>query len=137
MVLPILSVKDMTASLDFYIRQLGWSKLFGLPGSGGSDMFSMVSPHAGVSYGLSASDSPDPRGQGVVLMTYVADDVDIDGYYAECQSRGTVITTEIKDEYWGDRCFQVSDPDGYSIMFCKTIKNVTAEEVIASMAQSS
>lgn len=132
MVLPILSVTNMAASVDFYVNKLGWNKDFGMPGENGTESFVMVSLRQGVQYGLSSMESPSPKGQGVALMTYVADDVDIDEYYADCQSRGTAIASEIKDEYWGDRCFGVADPDGYYIMFCKTIKNMTAEEVIAA-----
>ena len=132
MVLPILSVSNIATSVDFYTNKLGWNKVFGMPGEDGNENFVMVSLREGVMYGLSAMHAPDPKGQGIALMTYVADETDIDAYYAECQSNGATIATEIKDEYWGDRCFGVADPDGYYIMFCKTVKQMSPEDILAA-----
>ena len=136
MVLPILAVSDITASVDFYVNKLGWNKLFAMPGDDGKDSFVMVSLREGVMYGLSALDAPSPKGQGVVLMTYVADDADIDSYYGECKGRGATIAMEIKDEYWGDRCFGVTDPDGYYLSICKTVRQVSAEEILGASSKA-
>lgn len=132
MVLPILAVKDVVASLDFYCNKLGWNKIFDMKDDAGAATFAMVSMREGVMFGLSGMDAPQPKGQGVVLMCYVADDSDIDAYYAECQGRGVTIAQEIKDEYWGDRCFGVSDPDGYIIRVCKTVKQMAPEDIVAA-----
>lgn len=132
MVLPILAVDDMAASLDFYTNTMAWTKLFSMAGDDGRDNFAMVSLTAQVQFGLSAMPAERPKGQGVVFMVYVADDVDIDTYYAQCRANGATISQEIKDEYWGDRCFGVSDPDGYVINVCKTIKQMSPDDIVAA-----
>lgn len=136
MVLPILAVTNMTASLDFYVNQLNWTKTFSMPSEDGSEGFAMLQFNSGVSFGLSAMPSPDPKGQGVVLMAYVADDVDIDEYCAQCKSRGANVTKDIRNEYWGDRCFDCSDPDGYFLTICKTIQQKSPEEILASQSSA-
>jgi uncharacterized glyoxalase superfamily protein PhnB len=137
MVLPILAVKDMTASVDFYCNKLGWNNVFDMPTEGGGISFAMVSLREGVMFGLSRMDAPEPKGQGVALMCYIADDSDIDAYYTECMGRGASIAMEIKDEYWGDRCFAVSDPDGYYVQVCKTVKQMAPEDIAAAASSGS
>lgn len=137
MILPILAVKDITASIDFYCNKLAWTKIFDMPSQDGGVSFAMVSLRDGVMFGLSRMDAPEPKGQGVALMCYVADDADIDAYYSECKGRGASISMEIKDEYWGDRCFAVSDPDGYYVQVCKTVKQMTPDDITAAAGASS
>jgi uncharacterized glyoxalase superfamily protein PhnB len=45
-----------------------------------------------------------------VLVVFVVDD--IDAQYARLQQEGVPITTPIETEPWGERYFQVSDPNG-------------------------
>ena len=136
MIMPILAVSDMTASLDFYVGKLGWTKTFSMSGEDGQDMFAIVSMNQGVTFGLSAMGAPEPRGTGVVFMSYVAPEADIDEYYAVCQGNGATIAQEIKNEYWGDRCFGVTDPDGYYHNICKTVEAKSPEEILASHSQN-
>ena len=137
MVLPILAVKDISASIDFYCNKLAWHKVFEMPAEGGGVSFAMVSLRDGVMFGLSRMDAPEPKGQGVALMCYVSDDADIDAYYAQCEGRGINVTQEIKDEYWGDRCFAVGDPDGYYVQICKTVKHMAPEDITAAARSAS
>ena len=132
MVIPILATADLAKSLDFYTGKLGWTKVFGMPEPEGHDVFAIVSMNDGVTFGLSALPAPDPKGNGVVLMCYVDEEADIDTYYAECTARDTPIAREIRDEYWGDRCFDVTDTDGYVLCVCKTVRPMAPEEIAAA-----
>lgn len=131
MIIPIFAVKDIASSKAFYVDNLEFKLEFEMPGPDGPS-FAMLSVKPGTMIGISRQDAPEPKGQGVVSMIYVDDTTDIDAYYERVKSRGTTITSEIKDEYWGDRCFLVQDPDGFCINLCKTIRQVTAEEAIAA-----
>src|SRR6478735_5718811 len=132
MVLPILAVSDISKSLHFYTTVLAWETVFTMPGEDGKESFAMVSMGDGVKFGLSAMDAPNPKGQGVVFMCYTADDADIDAYYEACRSRGANVALEIHTEYWGDRCFAVSDPDGYYVKICKTVKQMSPEDIVTA-----
>jgi len=48
-----------------------------------------------------------------LLIVFVFDDVD--GEYARLQEEGVPITTPIQTEPWGERFFQVADPNGVVI----------------------
>ena len=48
-----------------------------------------------------------------LLVAFVVDD--IDDQYARLQQEGVEITTPIETEPWGERYFQVTDPNGVVI----------------------
>lgn len=133
MIIPIFAVNDVAVSSRFYTENLEFGEMFQMPGENGP-MFAMVALTPGANIGLSRQDAPEPKGSGSVIMVYVADDTDIDAYYERVKARGTEITQEIRDEYWGDRAFAVKDPDGFFIQLCKCIRQVTSEEMIAAQA---
>ena len=45
-----------------------------------------------------------------LLIAFVVDDIDRE--YARLQAEGVIITTAIETEPWGERFFQVTDPNG-------------------------
>lgn len=60
-------------------------------------------------------DSMRGRHADGVLIVFVVDDVD-----AECarlESEGVVITTPLETEAWGERYFQITDPNGVVVQF--------------------
>lgn len=135
MVMPILAVENVEASSAFYTDKLGFTQQFAMPGDDGTAMFAMVSFGPGVNFGLSKQPGLENKGVGSVLMVYIPDDMDIDAYYADVKARGTAIDREIADEYWGDRTFSVKDPDGFYISLCKTVRQMSADDVIAAQSQ--
>jgi uncharacterized glyoxalase superfamily protein PhnB len=46
---------------------------------------------------------------------------DIDGEEARLQAEGVVITTPIATESWGERFFEVTDPNGVTIQLVQWI----------------
>ena len=50
-----------------------------------------------------------------LLVVFVVDN--IDGEYARLQGEGVPITTPIETEPWGERYFQVTDPNGVVFQF--------------------
>ena len=69
-------------------------------------------------HGLSADDLAR-RGIGAGLYI-VLNGGDIDALYAAVQGRATVLTP-IGDRPWGDRTFEIADPDGYRVEVAKTL----------------
>jgi PhnB protein len=131
MIMPILAVKDVDASIAFYRDVLGFNHDFSLPGPDGKTSFAGVSLGK-AAFGISLEPEAAKGGEGVVFMVYVADDQDLDAYYAEVQGRGAKIDQPIKDEYWGDRVFSLRDPTGYMLSICKTVRQMTMEEIAAA-----
>jgi uncharacterized glyoxalase superfamily protein PhnB len=54
----------------------------------------------------------DRRADGL-LVAFVVDDIDAE--YTRLQEEGVTITTPIQTEPWGERFFQVTDPNGVVI----------------------
>jgi catechol 2,3-dioxygenase-like lactoylglutathione lyase family enzyme len=50
-----------------------------------------------------------------LLLVMVVDDVD--GEYARIRREGVAVTTPIETEPWGERFFQVTDPNGVVVQF--------------------
>ena len=133
MIAPILSVKDVDASVAFYTEKLGFTHSFSLPGPDGNNAFAFVGLGKTVAIGLSREDVTEARGQGVDFMIYLPEDQDIDTVYADIQARGVTIKSEIGTKYWGDRTFSVRDPDGYHLTMAATVEQTDMEKAAAVM----
>jgi uncharacterized glyoxalase superfamily protein PhnB len=134
MIMPILSVKDVDASVAFYKDILGFNHDFSMPGPDGKTTFAGVSLGK-ASFGLSLEPEVVRGGDGVTFMVYIPDERDLDTYYREVQANGAKIEHEIKDEYWGDRVFTLRDNSGYHLSLCKTVKQMSMEEIAAAASQ--
>ncbi len=66
-----------------------------------------------------------------VLVVFVVDDVD--GEYSRLQAEGVPIVTPIETAPWGERYFQVADPNGVIFQFVQWV-TVPAEPAVASTA---
>lgn len=129
MIMPILTVRSVDASFDFYVNKLGFKQEMAMAGPDGRNFFGFVSLGKAM-IGLDAMTPTAARGgAGADFMVYVSDDTDLDHLYQEVQARGTAIEAPIETKYWGDRVFTVLDPDGYRITLSKTVKQVPMAEI--------
>jgi uncharacterized glyoxalase superfamily protein PhnB len=60
----------------------------------------------------------EQRADGL-LIAFVVDDIDAE--YERLQSEGVPITTPIETEPWGERFFQVTDPNGVVLQLVQWI----------------
>ena len=112
-----LNVADPVASATFAERHLGFSEDMSADG-----FVSLSRPDAGFNLiflrtGLATFKPQAMRGRSAdgLLIAFVVDDVD-----AECarlEDDGVPITTPLETEPWGERYFQVTDPNGVVIQF--------------------
>lgn len=131
---PLLSVRDVTASLTFYTEQLGFTPNGTLlPGPDGRPVF------AGVKYGPTTlwldnteyDELPPytPLGVGVDLYVTLADDVDIEALYSRLKANGVTIIQELRQQFWGDKRFVIHDPDGYRLSIAQNVRAISNEEM--------
>jgi PhnB protein len=132
MIMPILSVQDLEASIAFYTKTLGFEHTMTMPDNDGKPNFAIVTLGTDSTIGLQSDPAATERGRGVSFMVYVADSTDIDAYYADVQKHGAKVTQPLKTEYWGDRVFGLSDPDHFELMLCKTVQQLSPEEIVAA-----
>jgi uncharacterized glyoxalase superfamily protein PhnB len=109
-----LNVDDVPASSAFLTRHFGFSEEMAADG-----FASLARDDAGLSVvflrrGL-PSLPPDQRDDhaGGVILAFVVDD--LEGELARLQAEGVTITMPLTVEEWGERAFQVRDPNGVII----------------------
>lgn len=107
-----LNVADVSTSAAFVKRHFGFTEAMSADG-----FVSLSRPDAGfhlifLRTGLPSFQPARLQGHPAdgLLVAFVVDD--IDGEYARLQAEGVEITTPIETEPWGERYFQVSDPNG-------------------------
>lgn len=106
-----LNVDDVSGASDFMSRH------FGFRGETAADGFASLSrPDAGVNViflrrGLSTLPADQRREHAAgLILAFVVDD--LEGELARLQNEGVAITMPVTSEDWGERAFQVRDPNG-------------------------
>ncbi|WP_369056024.1 VOC family protein [Kineococcus terrestris] len=106
-----LTVDDPAASSAFLQRHFGFAEQMAADG-----FASLSRPDTGASVvylrrGLATlpADQRDERAQGVIVALVVDD---LEGELARLQREGVAITMPLTVEEWGERAFQVRDPNG-------------------------
>ncbi|MFG3616847.1 VOC family protein [Nocardia sp. NPDC047654] len=116
-----LNVPDPVASAKFLIDHLGFEEKMSADGFVSLDRsdagLNVVYLHTGL-----ASFKPKSKvgsaGEGL-LVAFVVDDIDAE--YARLQDEGVPIVTPIETEEWGERYFQMSDPNGIIIQLVQWV----------------
>jgi catechol 2,3-dioxygenase-like lactoylglutathione lyase family enzyme len=113
-----LNVDDPVASATFAKQHLGFTEDMAEDG-----FVSLSRQDAGFNLiylrtGLESFKPDSMRGRQAdgLLVVFVVDNID-DDEYARLQQEGVQITTPIQTEPWGERFFQVTDPNGIVIQF--------------------
>lgn len=116
-----LNVDDVSASAAFIKEHFGFTEDMSADG-----FVSLSRPDAGFNMiflrtGLASFKPERLRGRRAdgLLLAFVVDD--IDGEYARIQAEGVEITTPIETEPWGERYFQVTDPNGVTIQLVQWV----------------
>ena len=116
-----LNVDDVTASAAFAKDHFGFGEDMAADG-----FVSLSRPDAGFNLiylrtGLATFKPERLRGRRAdgLLVVFVVDDVDAE--YARLRAEGVPITTPIETEPWGERFFQVTDPNGVTIQLVRWV----------------
>ena len=115
---PMLAVRNMKQTIEFYKISLGFKMGMAFPDVGNPEyidlskdgMVIMFIPDENVGIGKEER-------LGVGVNIYMQIDGDIDEYYNELKNKGVNIVVDIKDEPYGIRDFTVEDIDGYKLTF--------------------
>ena len=106
-----LNVDDVPASSSFLVEHFGFREEMAADG-----FASLTREDAGMNVvflrrGLESlpADQRDDHVAGLILA-FVVDD--LDGELARLRAEGVVITMPLTEEAWGERAFQVRDPNG-------------------------
>ena len=106
-----LNVPDVEASATWAQRHLGFSEVMAAEG-----FRSLAHPDAGFNLIYLRTGLPTFKPASVagrvdgLLVVFTVEDVDAE--YARLQAAGVDVVTQIETEPWGERYFQVADPNG-------------------------
>jgi uncharacterized glyoxalase superfamily protein PhnB len=104
-----LAVANVTASMEFLERTLGFARGVVLPDADGQVRYAEMRHGQSVVMLVRRGDSATPSGGAPALYTYVGD---VDQAAAEARRAGAGVA-DAEDQPWGDRTSVVTDPDGY------------------------
>ncbi|HSK96826.1 MAG TPA: VOC family protein [Euzebyales bacterium] len=116
-----LNVDDVEASAAFLRDHFGFTEDMAADG-----FASLSRPDAGFNViflrtGLETFKPPALAGHHAdgLLVVFVVDDIDTE--YDRVRAEGVTITTPVETEPWGERYFQVSDPNGVVIQLVQWV----------------
>jgi catechol 2,3-dioxygenase-like lactoylglutathione lyase family enzyme len=105
---PVLFVADIDRSVDFYVKQLGFTQAWRYEEEGKAFVAQVARKGCELIF---SSQWPDKVGKGLLFISLDADV--LDAVRTELQGRGV----EVKDGQWGYRLMVVTDPDGNELYF--------------------
>ena len=121
-----LNVKDVRASAKWAMKHLGFSEEMSAEG-----FCSLSHPKAGFNLIYLATGLPTFKPAsaaahaGGLLVVFTVDDIDAD--YARLRGEGVTIVTPIETEPWGERYFQMTDPNGVVYQLVQWVEPADAQ----------
>lgn len=116
-----LNVPDETASADFAQKHFGFTQDMAADGfvslSRKDTGFNLIFLRTGLET-FRPVEMRDRSADGL-LVVFVVDDIDAE--HARLQSEGVEIATPLQTEPWGERFFQVADPNGMIIQLVQWV----------------
>lgn len=106
---PVLFVSDIDTSVNFYVKQLGFTENWRFEGDEGEALVAQVA-RPGIELILTA-ESSDKTGKGLMFISL--DQEVLNTLRAELERRGV----DVKDGHWGYRVMVILDPDGNEFYF--------------------
>jgi PhnB protein len=117
--MPMISVDSVDNARAFYVEKLGFSHQMGVLGRDGQLDFCTVTL-GGAKVMLVR---PQERLEGTGVSTsrrpveIYLEVEHVNAYHDQLKKRGVKITSDLTDQWWGDRTFTVIDPFGYQTWF--------------------
>ena len=111
---PVLHVKDVEASLRFYVNQLGFTSPWRYDEDGRAHVAQVDRQGCAL---ILADTWPEKIGKGLMFISLNVEPetqvVALDALRTELESRGV----PVKEDTWGYRLLVVDDPDGNQLFF--------------------
>ncbi|MFF7795845.1 VOC family protein [Streptomyces sp. NPDC007991] len=111
-----LTVEDVTASREFFTTHLGYREQASADGfaslTRGGSAVDVVLLRRGTD--VLPADQRDQRASGLILAFTVTG---LEAEERRLRERGVAITMPLREEPWGERLFQVTDPNGVVVQF--------------------
>ena len=133
----MLAVRDVRRAAEFYKNAFGFTVRGVMDSPQGAihaelrlrDTTLMLSPENQQQNNLSASTIGNTPATLYILVD------NVDKVFAQAVAAGAQVSMPVMDMFWGDRCGQVSDPDGNKWMIATHKAEPTEKEMAEAMRQ--
>ena len=127
-----LTVRDVADAIDFLVNGFGFKLRGSMPGPDGKIMHAeLLHNDSVIMMGPENPQVPAPQGPSPVTIFIYVDNVD--AITSRAAAAGAQVIQQPKDEFWGDRCAILVDPQGHSWMIGTHVRDVSMEEMQQSM----
>ncbi len=117
---PYIFVNDAKAAIEFYEKAFGFKTSMTIPDDSGDISHAELKHNDEViMLGKHPDGAPGKLGGTSVTMFVYVDNVD--DFHQRVKDAGGTITKEPADQFWGDRTFSVTDPEGHHWMFGQNV----------------
>ena len=120
-----LYYENVAAMLDWLVRAFDFRERMRMPGPDGAVMHAEVELADGVvMMGCPGPDYRNPKrlGQSTAGLYVYVDDVD--KHYETARAAGATITETPTDQFYGDRRYTATDPEGHVWFFANHVRDV-------------
>ena len=132
---PYLTVSNAAAAIDFYKKAFGAEEVARHAAPDGSNRLMHVQMKVLGMDLMLADDFPEHMGRSRTPEAFGGSPVtlhlhtdDVNTLWANAVAAGAKVTMPLKDQFWGERYGQFTDPFGHSWSAGQTIKKVSQEE---------
>jgi PhnB protein len=134
-VTPYLYYKDSAAALDFLTTAFGFTEKIRMPDEAGGVSHAEIELGDGVvMFGSPGKGYKNPKELGVATQNVYVYVDDVDAHYEHAKAAGAEIVREPEDQFYGDRSYGATDPEGHEWYFATHVREVSPEEMQAAMA---
>ena len=132
---PYLIYEDAPAAIDFLCRAFGFEERFRLPGPDGAPgsvghaelgFQGNIVMLASLAAARTAHASDVLPGRCALTVVYVDD---VDAHYAAAKAAGATVGDPPADQFYGDRTYRVTDPEGHKWFFHQHVKDVAFDQM--------
>jgi PhnB protein len=138
-VVPHLVCAGAASAIEFYKKAFGAEEVMRLPGPDGKLIHACVTINGAPIFlvdEMIEHGAPGPKtlkGSPVIIHLNVKD---VDAFAKRAAAAGAKITMQPADMFWGDRYGQLEDPFGHRWSVATHLKDMTPDEIKASMQQT-
>ena len=134
-VTPYLLYENVGAALDWLSKAFGFTERLRFTDAEGQVTHAeMTVGDSEIMLGHPGPDYANPkRGDGVTVFVHVYVD-DIDAHFEQAKAAGGEVLTVPADKPYGDRAYDVADPEGHRWTFAQHVRDVPPEEWGATTA---
>jgi PhnB protein len=117
--MPMISVNSVNQARSFYVDQLNFDHQMGVLGKDGQLDFCTVAIGGAKVMLVRPQENFEATNLTSIKrpVEFYLEVADVVAYHAQLKDRAVKITSELTDQWWGDRTFTVIDPFGYQIWF--------------------